>query len=339
MSTDKTIRYMDMFDRLDPEDFETVSMVLGKSKTKNLKTLTSLYLALRKGTIVIHNENTKDTLLLYLSDLIVERVNEKKRPSFGVIIGILCICTAVLLCIALFFAYQMEEEQEQAIQNIQEIYHGNLGLQESDLQESDTVESEVSTSKGASIYGLEALHSINSDLYGWIQIEGTSVDYPIMQSNDNAYYVTHDFYKNESSNGSLFLDYRNNTLEDTNLIVYGHNIRSGDMFGSLKKYEEYDYFKKYDIIHVETLSESATYRIIAVCKGKVAYEDDEGFRYYNFISANSKLQMEEFWKNIKTHSLHTVTYEFQETDHYLTLSTCSSFTENGRLYIIAVRED
>ena len=260
-------------------------------------------------------------------------------------IGVLCIVTAIFLCIALYFAHEMEKEQEQAIHNIQEIYHGNYEIDtlngRGDNEEEHPISADGDESKEnhSSIYGLEALRSINSDLYGWIQIAGTTVDYPIVQGNDNDYYVAHDFYKNESSSGCLFLDYRNNSLSDTNLIVYGHNIRSGDMFGSLKKYEEYEYLKKYDIIYVETLSESANYRIIAVCKGQVAYEDEEGFRYYNFITANSKLQMEEFWKNIKTHALHPVTYEFKETDKYLTLSTCSSFTENGRLYIIAVREE
>lgn len=341
MATDKNIRYMEMFEHLAPEDFDNVTMVLGKSKSKNLKTLRILYLAVRKGTIIIHDEKTKDTLLLYLSDLMVEQIGEKKNSSFGVMIGVLCIVTAIFLCIALYFAHEMEEEQEQAIHNIQEIYHGNYELD--DLNEygntGTTPDGTEDETVHTSIYGLEALRSINPDLYGWMQIAGTTVDYPIVQGSDNEYYVSHDFYKNESSSGCLFLDYRNNSLADTNLIVYGHNIRSGDMFGSLKKYEEYEYFKKYDIIYVETLNEAANYRIIAVCKGKVAYEDEEGFRYYNFISANSKLQMEEFWKNIKTHSLHPVTYEFQETDQYLTLSTCSSFTENGRLYIIAVRED
>lgn len=324
---------------IDKSDYQIAKSIIKRADTKNIRELGKLYYIVKNGKIAIHSNRTRVAMTLYLADAIVERIMKKKRSPIKTTIGILCILTAVLLAVVTHFSNENTKNLENMTQNLHQMHNVSVMPEDSEDVLVDETETEIETETEKELLPeMKELYSANEDLFGWICIEGTEIDYPIVQSADNKYYLSRNFYKEEDAAGTLFVDYRNTDVLDTNLIIYGHNMRNGKMFGTLDEYEDYEFFQQHSEISFETLYEKYAYKIIAVCKGKVAYEDEEGFRYYNFINASADEDLQAFWDNIVEHSLFDVSYEFSEDDNYLTLSTCNNFTENGRLYIVAVKE-
>ncbi len=183
----------------------------------------------------------------------------------------------------------------------------------------------------------EELYDQNNDLVGWLEIEGTQINYPVMQiEDDNTYYLKHNFNKKRDNNGSLFLDGRNSfaTNRDDNLIIYGHNMRSGKMFGTLKQYLEEDYYNEHQTITFDTIYEKATYTVVGAGLSQVSYQDEDTFRYYDFLDAENE---EEFNKIISKLNKLIVCGDMDVSygDELLTLSTCNSYVEDGRMFVIA----
>lgn len=183
----------------------------------------------------------------------------------------------------------------------------------------------------------EAILEENQDFGGWITIEGTKVDYPVMLTKSDAdYYLMRNFNGQSDINGTLFMDARTNLEQrSTNIIIYGHNMKSGEMFGGLKKYLDEDYWFEHKEISFDTIYEKGTYEIFAVCLAQVQYRDTEGFRYYDFIQADSEEDFQEFLDQIKQLSVFTVTDVPTYGDELLTLSTCNNYVEDGRLFLVA----
>lgn len=183
------------------------------------------------------------------------------------------------------------------------------------------------------------LHDQNPEMIGWLTIQGTNIDYPVMQSekDDGQFYLKHNFYKESDGNGSLFLDYRNDYVNrDTNLIIYGHNMKSGAMFGNLKSFESESYLNEHKTIRFDTIYEKGTYEIIGVYRDVVHKNDDYAFRYYNFRNVGSEEEFDAFKVNVAQLDVHgRGNIDTNYGDKLLTLSTCSSYTEDGRLFIVA----
>ncbi|MCH5282009.1 MAG: class B sortase [Lachnospiraceae bacterium] len=181
------------------------------------------------------------------------------------------------------------------------------------------------------------LYDENPDLAGWITIEGTKIDYPVMQSEDDEYYLHRNFYGTRDGYGCLFVRSRADLDKGTNFIIYGHNMRDGSMFGNLDFYEREGFYEKHKIISFDTLYEERTYEILAVFPSRVYDADEEGFRYYTFYQADTKKEFDDFYENIKELSLYDtgVTAEFGDT--FLTLSTCTYYEQDGRLVVVAKR--
>ncbi|MCR5452513.1 MAG: class B sortase [Lachnospiraceae bacterium] len=179
----------------------------------------------------------------------------------------------------------------------------------------------------------------NPDMAGWIEIPDTEINYPVVKrANDNAYYLNKDFDKNEDSNGTIFMDYRNDIANpSTNTILYGHNMNSGLMFGGLKKYLDEDYYHEHEIVNFSTIYEKKQYKIVAVCLAQVEYQDDDSFRYYNFINADNEGEWNAFTNNISQLSVFSSSVSLLPGDEVLTLSTCNNYTEDGRLFLVAKR--
>ena len=135
------------------------------------------------------------------------------------------------------------------------------------------------------------------------------------------------------------MDYRNDYVErDTNIIIYGHNMKSGAMFGTLKKYLEQDYLEKHAKIRFDTIYERGTYEVIGAFLSEVSYQDEYTFRYYNFLNARNESEFEAFCVNVmQLSALKKGILDAKYGDQLLTLSTCSSYTDEGRMFIIAKR--
>lgn len=215
----------------------------------------------------------------------------------------------------------------------------NTAEESSTKSSTEDTENSIDTSKLTILPEYVQLHTQNPEMVGWLQIDDTDVNYPVMQkNNDNEYYLKHAFDHTEDTNGTLFVDYRSNIVSPTtNTIIYGHNMKSGLMFGGLKKYLDKNYYDAHKTVHFNTLYEKRTYEIVAVCLSQVDYKDQNGFRYYNFITSKSDSDFQQFYETIQGLSAFGSDVDLHTTDQILTLSTCNSYTEDGRLFLVAKR--
>ena len=183
------------------------------------------------------------------------------------------------------------------------------------------------------------LYEQNNDFIGWIEIPGTDINYPVMQTPlEPEFYLQRDFNKNDDSNGTLFVDYRCDVVNSTtNTIIYGHNMKSGKMFGGLKKFLDEKYCEGHNTIIFKTLYEEREFEIVAVGLSQVGYSDDDSYKYYDFIDAVTQDEFDEFNQNIQELAVYKKDNGVSYSDKLLTLSTCNSYTEDGRLFVVAKR--
>lgn len=177
----------------------------------------------------------------------------------------------------------------------------------------------------------------NSDMAAWLQIPGTNVDYPVMWTpRDENYYLYRDFDGNENQNGCLILD-TDSSLEPltTNLIIHGHNMRSGAMFGTLTDYEDEDYFESHRQLVLHTEECQRNYEIIAVFRSQVYRKSDDVFKFYKFFQADTEEEFNDFYQNIKELSIYDTGVTAEFGDHFLTLSTCVYHVDRGRFVVVA----
>ena len=162
------------------------------------------------------------------------------------------------------------------------------------------------------------LSSINPDYRFWLKIDNTNIDYPVVQSKDNSYYLTHDFNKNYLASGSIFMDYRNNFEEDDIVILYGHhNIRDREF---LKLTES-------NLIKIEYKDTTYTYEVFSVY---VADLNDGDYLKVNFEDEEDK---KEYLNYIKSRSLYKKDIELNSSDNIITLYTCSYEFDNARTIV------
>jgi sortase B len=126
----------------------------------------------------------------------------------------------------------------------------------------------------------DALREINPDIIAWIRIPGTRINYPIVQTTDNSYYLTHLFDKTPSDVGAIFLDYENDpNITGWNNMIYGHNLIDGSMFASLKNYQQKDYFDEHKKILLSTPEKNYTLDVVAI----LICDDDDEVRRFGFV--------------------------------------------------------
>lgn len=181
--------------------------------------------------------------------------------------------------------------------------------------------------------------SQNSDMVGWLEIPDTVINYPVMQmADDNEFYLNHDFEKRDNSAGTLFVDYRSDVVNPTtNTIIYGHNMKNDSMFGSIDNYLDEEYYNNHKTVNFDTIYEKRKYEVVAVCLAEVAYQDENNYRYYNFIQAANQAEWEAFVGNVNSLSVYDGDVELEPSDKVLTLSTCNNYTEDGRLFLVCKR--
>lgn len=184
----------------------------------------------------------------------------------------------------------------------------------------------------------KTLYEKNKKLIGWLKIDDTIIDYPVMQTGDNSYYLEHNFNQEYDKNGSLFLDYNCSIYpRSTNLIIYGHHMKSGQMFGQLQKYAKQSYGEKHSIITFDSIYEKATYQVMYVFRSQVYNEDDLVFKYYQFIDANSEKEFDSYMSEMAKMSLYDTGVTASYGDSLLTLSTCDNSQTDGRFVVVAKR--
>lgn len=184
----------------------------------------------------------------------------------------------------------------------------------------------------------KTLHNKNKKLIGWIKIDDTIIDYPVMQTVNNEYYLNHNFNQEEDRNGCIFMDYQCDVIEGCdNMILYGHHMQSGKMFGTLNKYSRENYYKEHPKIQFDTIYEKGQYEIMYVFRSKVFSEEEITFKYYQFINAGSEQEFNSCMNEMAALSLYDTGVTAVYGDQLLTLSTCDYQENDGRFVVVAKR--
>ncbi len=182
------------------------------------------------------------------------------------------------------------------------------------------------------------LYNSNKRLIGWLKIDDTRIDYPVMQTTNNEYFLDHNVNQKKDRNGALFLDKDCDVLKpSTNLIIYGHHMQSGNMFGTLDKYSSEEYYKEHPLIQFDSIYEKGTYEVMYVFRSRIYNEEDVVFKYYQFIDTLSQQEFDSNMQEMAAMSLYDTGVTASYGDRLLTLSTCDYYVDNGRFVVVARR--
>lgn len=178
----------------------------------------------------------------------------------------------------------------------------------------------------------KALKAENPDFVGWISIDGTNINYPVMHTPDRPdYYLRRGFDKKYSYFGTPYVAEDCTVGVSDNIVVYGHNMRNGTMFSALESYLSWDFFKSCRYIEFDTLNDFGTYEILSVFK----ITENSDFKYYRFIDARNESEFDEFISECKSRSLYDTGVLAHYGDKLITLSTCEYSSKGGRLVVVA----
>ena len=197
----------------------------------------------------------------------------------------------------------------------------------------DTVDPEITEAK-ATFEKYKALYEQNEDIVGWISIEGTAVNYPVMQSVDRPdFYLKHGFDRQYSRYGVPYLDEACATDLSNNLVIYGHNMKNGTMFHDLLNYTSEQFRAEHPVICFDTLSRKGEYQVVLVFRFDT---DNETFCYNEYTDMNEE-EFVEFMEQCRQRQLYDTGISVSYGDELLTLSTCEYTYKNGRFVVVAKR--
>jgi len=267
--------------------------------------------------------------------LIIQKGDDTKEIIYKVITQLCCIVViaSVIILWDYFKAMYDNSKLNSSLQNI----YGNIYS--------------AVTGDGQLLPSAEALLEINPDTVGWVKIEGTKVDNPVVLRKDDTpdsfYYLTHNFNGESAKAGTVFVDYRSTIgykKQSDNLVIYGHNEKDNSMFGDLDRYKkDIEYYREHPVIQFNTNYETGEYKIIACFVTNVLPSqsaDGTVFDYQNYIDFD-EARYNDFINNVMLRSQIITTVDCRYGDRFITLSTCSNEFEPSRFVVVArkVRED
>lgn len=183
------------------------------------------------------------------------------------------------------------------------------------------------------------LYEQNSDFAGWLHIDNTGIDYPVMCTpSDSEYYLRRAFDKSSSQSGTPFIG-KDSTLDSDMFIIYGHNMKNDTMFGTLDYYSEKAFAEENPYIDFTTTTEHRTYEVFAAVKTRILYQNESGYRYYEQAGSLDEMNFEELVQWLIQNSLYDTDVVPEYGEQIMILSTCSYHTENARFIVAARRTD
>ncbi|MEE1035892.1 MAG: class B sortase [Oscillospiraceae bacterium] len=191
--------------------------------------------------------------------------------------------------------------------------------------------------EGGMLPGYAELYEINNDLVGWIRIEGTEIDYPVMQTPGRTdFYLKRNFNKDDSERGCLYVREECDVFRPSdNVTIYGHTMMDGSMFAYLHEYQDKEVWEDNKLIFFDTLYEYHVYKIFSVFITTANL--GEGFTYHRMEDAESEEDFDKFIATCKDLSLYDTGITPEYGDKIICLSTCEYTQDNGRLVVAAVR--
>ncbi len=248
---------------------------------------------------------------------------------------IISLVLAAVLAVSTFFI--IRNKIDSAKQN--EVYDNLAEIVEEDSPE----ENEGITYSEDKDYLAEyyELYQQNNDMVGWIKVEDTNINYPVMQSIDEPnFYLKHKFDKTYSAYGCPYVQENCDVQKPSdNIIIYGHHMNDGSMFTGLMKFTDKSFWENHKTIEFDTLTDRNQYEVIAVFKTVVYTDSEDSFKYYEFTDAENEEEFDEYVAKCKELSLYDTGVTAEYGDKLISLSTCEYSHNNGRLVVVAKRVD
>ena len=308
----------------------------GKSKKTRQKTIAQKATAPKavKSSKPVKKEPKKMSLEDYDEDMqarIKEELylQEKKRKRTVLI----CSLVAVFCLGYVFFYYYLYEKNSNEYEHLASL---KTPEQTTNNQVHINYTQEEEKKELVVLEKYKKLFSQNKSLIGWIKIDDTNIDYPVMQTVNNEYYLKHNYNQEYDKNGSIFLDKDCDiTNPGTNMIIYGHHMSSGKMFGKLDLYSSKEYYEKHPIIQFDTIYEEGRYQIMYVFRSRIYNEDEIVFKYYQFLDASTPEEFDSHMNEMAKLSLYNTGVTATYGDKLITLSTCDRSEQDGRFVVVA----
>ena len=286
------------------------------------------------------SEKQKIKLDNFDKDLQIE-IKKQMRVMDGKHKVLLMMCLSIAVaCIGYFvFYYYMSGVNNIKSEEIASLVENTIAGQKSDISNQEIYVDDAGKEQTVILQVLQkykTIYNSNENLIGWIKIDDTNIDYPVMQCDDSEHYLSYNFYEEYDKNGCLFMDPECSIVNRSdNLILYGHHMKSGNMFGNLDLYSDYDYYLKHKYIQFDTIYEEGTYEVMYVFRSKIYTEDEIRFKYYQFINANSAEEFDSYMREMSEMSLYDTKVIAGFGDSLITLSTCDYQETNGRFVVVA----
>lgn len=247
-------------------------------------------------------------------------------------LGIVSVLLSAALAVSAFMVYSelsSRQKEKEDFKNLEELVVVTPAATEDASASTDETD-EPKKPQETTGRDLSKLFSMNSDCIGWLCIPGTAVDYPVTHTPDIPQkYLRKNFYGEYSQSGVPFLDGRCDADSD-NLILYGHNMKNGTMFGDLCRYTDPAFHAQHPAVELETADGLKLYEVFAVLK------TDNADKWYSFITADGKEDFDRRIGEVKNQSLYMTDITPAYGQQLLTLSTCYGSSKNGRLLVLAV---
>lgn len=263
-----------------------------------------------------------------------------KKKTIINIMMILCLVVALGCGGYLAYYYYNSSKSEKGVDDLRQM----IGMEDVSRVDKQNGTSDMVLINGVNIQKkFQKLYKENPDFIGWLTIEDTNVDYPVMYTPDDSergeYYIHRDFEGQYSAAGLPFIDANCEIENQTdNLIVYGHNMNSGKMFHDILKYEDKAFYEKHKTFTLDTIYGDGTYQVVAMFYGQILEDSSTAFKYYEFVNAGDEKEFLDYVDNIKKMSIIDTGVDVQYGDKLVTLSTCAYHVEDGRFAVIAKKK-
>ena len=246
---------------------------------------------------------------------------------------LICSLVAVLCMGYVFFYYYLYERNSNEYEHLASLKEETVA---SDTQVHINYTKEEEKKDLVVLEKYKKLFSQNKSLIGWIKIDDTNIDYPVMQTVNNEYYLDHNYNQQYDKNGSIFLDKDCDiTNPGCNMIIYGHHMKSGKMFGNLQLYSNREYYEKHPYIQFDTIYEEGRYQVMYVFRSRIYNEDEIVFKYYQFFEASTPEEFDSHMNEMAKLSIYDTGVRATYGDKLITLSTCDNSEQDGRFVVVA----
>ena len=318
------------------EEDKVHSEINNKKNSKKLLKKTETKKTFLKSTKKPKEKETSKKSLEDYDPIMQERIKqelylqEKKRRRTVAI----CTLVAVLCMGYVFFYYYLYERNSNEYEHLASLKTEETVNKDTKVHINYTKEKEKKELVVLEKY--KKLFSQNKSLIGWIKIDDTNIDYPVMQTVNNEYYLDHNYNQQYDKNGSIFLDKDCDiTNPGTNMIIYGHHMKSGKMFGKLDLYSSKTYYEEHPIIQFDTIYEEGRYQIMYVFRSRIYNEDEIVFKYYQFLDVATPEEFDSNMNEMAKLALYDTGVTAKYGDKLITLSTCDHSEQDGRFVVVA----